>query len=57
MNVLKMHVITIVLTLMFPLHVHVTMDMSYMIMAGVVMVCTYVDNYQLFITVHFVYRY
>ena len=28
MNVLKIHVITIVLTLMVPLHVHVTMDMS-----------------------------
>ena len=57
MNVLKIHVIKAVLTLMVSLHVHVLMDISWMRMAGVVMVCTCVDNYQLFTTVHFVYRY
>ena len=52
MNVLKILVTIFALILMAPLHVHVGMDMSQMIMEGVVMVCTYMCCYQLFILLY-----
>ena len=57
MNVLKFHVIKTAPILLAPLIVHVTMGMCWMRMVGVVMVCTRVDDYQLFTTIQFVYRY
>ena len=46
MNAFKHLVIKTALTLLAPSIVHVTMDMCWMRMVGVVMVCTRVDDYQ-----------